>query len=404
MAGNKSNDCPQATRAELVRRSFAAILRCLILCSLSVILIATLVEAQQAAHHPHAPTLAVDLLQAPKGAQASWPSLRGRAVVLYFWATWCTGCVAEIPHLNAITEKFKDRPVTFIFVTDEEQDTVSRFIAQRPISGWVALDRRDTTFRSFGVVGRPMTAFIDAAGALCGKTSVEVTESEIGDLLAGTMRMTQSPEADIPTVGAEAKAPLPLLDVLIRPAMPVAESGMSPGAKRQRGNLWEAWGLSLREILSYAFSISPERIMVPASSDARYDIAVTLPDSTEEGRRAILRKAAESAFRVTAQILAQQTDVFVLRRRGAASLPLREHESGRSVDVIINLAERTLKRPVVDETGLHEKYDFVLAFPHNADELADSIRSLGLELVPEHRSIDVLVVKPTTPAESESIP
>src|SRR5580700_1685735 len=128
MAGNKSNDCPQATRAELVRRSFAAILRCLILCSLSVILIATLVEAQQAAHHPHAPTLAVDLLQAPKGAQASWPSLRGRAVVLYFWATWCTGCVAEIPHLNAITEKFKDRPVTFIFVTDEEQDTVSRFI------------------------------------------------------------------------------------------------------------------------------------------------------------------------------------------------------------------------------------------------------------------------------------
>jgi thiol-disulfide isomerase/thioredoxin len=238
---------------------------------LAAVLTASFVAAQQPRYNLDAPALAVDLLQAPSGAQATWESLKGQAVVLDFWSTWCTGCVAEIPRLNAIAEKLKDKPVRFIYITDEDAETVSRFLAKRPISGWVGLDTHGTTFRAFGVEGRPLTAFIDANGVLRGETNLELSESDIGKLLAGNLRMAPSAGSEIPTIGTEANAPRPLLEVLIRPAVSEAESGMSPGAMRQRGNVWEAWSLNLSRILSYSFSISQPRILVPVS----YDTAAT---------------------------------------------------------------------------------------------------------------------------------
>jgi thiol-disulfide isomerase/thioredoxin len=365
---------------------------------LAAVLTASFVAAQQPRYNLDAPALAVDLLQAPSGAQVTWESLKGQAVVLDFWSTWCTGCVAEIPRLNAIAEKLKDKPVRFIYITDEDAETVSRFLAKRPISGWVGLDTHGTTFRAFGVEGRPLTAFIDANGVLRGETNLELSESDIGKLLAGNLRMAPSAGSEIPTIGTEANAPRPLLEVLIRPAVSEAESGMSPGAMRQRGNVWEAWSLNLSRILSYSFSISQPRILVPVSYDtARYDISVTLPDGSEESRKEMLQSSVASAFHVRVQIARRETDVFVLRRPASTSLPFEEYEHGRSLGAIVSLAEQTLRHPVLDETGLHGKYDFVLSFPRDAGELLGSIQRLGLELVSERRTIDLLIAEPFAP-------
>jgi thiol-disulfide isomerase/thioredoxin len=60
------------------------------------------------------------LLQAPAGTQPVLSALRGKAVVIEFWATWCGPCVTEIPHLNELVEQVKGKPVVFLSVTDEE--------------------------------------------------------------------------------------------------------------------------------------------------------------------------------------------------------------------------------------------------------------------------------------------
>ncbi len=57
--------------------------------------------------------------------------LRGKVVVLNFWATWCLPCVAEMPSLQRLYEKTKDDGVVFACVSQEDAETVSRFVKEK---------------------------------------------------------------------------------------------------------------------------------------------------------------------------------------------------------------------------------------------------------------------------------
>lgn len=134
-----------------------------------------------------APPLGLEqVLQAPDGTKVSWESLRGKAVVLEFWATWCGPCVAAIPHLNELAQKFADRPVQFIAITAERPDVVARFVKKKPIRGWIGLDTDESLYRDYGVEGIPLTILVDAQGRLAGFTyPTGLTEQVLADLLAG---------------------------------------------------------------------------------------------------------------------------------------------------------------------------------------------------------------------------
>lgn len=114
-----------------------------------------------------APSLgAMDLLQAPAGAKADLSSLRGKVVVVEFWATWCASCVRQIPHFNALADEMKDDPVQFISITDEDRKTVEPFLAAHPMRGWVGLSLPDGAFAAYGIEGRPQTIVIRPDGVI----------------------------------------------------------------------------------------------------------------------------------------------------------------------------------------------------------------------------------------------
>ena len=114
-----------------------------------------------------APELALSQgLQTPGQQVPTLASLHGRIVILEFWATWCGGCVAAIPHLNETPDQVRDKPITFVSVTDEDPGVVKAFLQKRKMKSWIGLDRDGATFARYGIVARPQTLIIDGHGVL----------------------------------------------------------------------------------------------------------------------------------------------------------------------------------------------------------------------------------------------
>lgn len=110
------------------------------------------------------------LLQAPAPSLGSLKELRGKAVVLEFWATSCRACRDTFPHMNRLREEFKDKPVVFISATGEGREDVEAFLRERPITGWIALDEDGRLHRAFRVRGIPDVAVIDHQGQMIVRT------------------------------------------------------------------------------------------------------------------------------------------------------------------------------------------------------------------------------------------
>ncbi len=88
--------------------------------------------------------------------------LRGKIVVLEFWATWCPPCRTTIPHLIEMYKAYKDKGVVFISLTSEPRETVEPFVRKMnmpyPIGGG------SRTGRTYGVRGIPHAFILDPSG------------------------------------------------------------------------------------------------------------------------------------------------------------------------------------------------------------------------------------------------
>ena len=68
-----------------------------------------------------------------EGVTALCSQFSGKVVVLNFWATWCTPCIAEMPSLQGLRDRTADLGVRFACISSEEPDAVRKFIDKRAI-------------------------------------------------------------------------------------------------------------------------------------------------------------------------------------------------------------------------------------------------------------------------------
>lgn len=89
--------------------------------------------------------------------------LRGRVVLLDFWATWCGPCRRIMPELDRLHREYHDRGLTVLGLTDERAERVRAHLVRAPVSYTIARDV-DGTGRRFGVGAVPTLVVIDRGG------------------------------------------------------------------------------------------------------------------------------------------------------------------------------------------------------------------------------------------------
>jgi len=103
------------------------------------------------------------------GEKISTESLRGKVVMVNFWATSCVTCVKEMPDMVATYNKYKDQGLEFVAVAMQydRPDYVLNFTEQRKLPFKVALDSAGDIARQFGdVTLTPTTFLIDKQGRI----------------------------------------------------------------------------------------------------------------------------------------------------------------------------------------------------------------------------------------------
>ena len=112
-----------------------------------------------------APDLALVALD---GQPARLSDLRGKVVLLNFWATWCPPCKAEMPDLETLYREYGGAHGFVVVGVNYEEDTapVEAFIRERGLSFPVWLDARGEAGAQLGVRGLPVSFIIDREGYL----------------------------------------------------------------------------------------------------------------------------------------------------------------------------------------------------------------------------------------------
>jgi len=119
-------------------------------------------------------------------AGKSWHlrDLKGKVVLVNFWATWCAPCRKEMPDLQALYDKYKDRGLVVLSISDEEIAKVTPFIAERKISYPVLLDPGRKVNEAFVVEGIPKSFVYDREGKLVAQSIDMRTRSQFQQMLA----------------------------------------------------------------------------------------------------------------------------------------------------------------------------------------------------------------------------
>lgn len=119
---------------------------------------------------------------APKALELS--SLRGRPVVLDFWATWCGPCQVESPIVSAIAERYKDRGLAVVGVNTSDEDGLAEaFVRKKGLVFPVVYDEGSAIAKQYGVSSLPTLIVVSKTGKVVAIRRGITSDSALDELV-----------------------------------------------------------------------------------------------------------------------------------------------------------------------------------------------------------------------------
>ncbi|QYY31080.1 MULTISPECIES: TlpA family protein disulfide reductase [Cupriavidus] len=123
----------------------------------------------------------------PSGADIDLSKLRGKTVVINFWAPWCGPCVEEMPELTALHAEYAPRKVEFVGIGIDSAANIQQFVKKVPVAYPLAVAGFAGTelSRNFGNAagGLPYTVVINPDGSVKYRKMGRVTSDELRAVL-----------------------------------------------------------------------------------------------------------------------------------------------------------------------------------------------------------------------------
>lgn len=133
-----------------------------------------------------APTFALKAVGT--GETIDLEKLRGKPVVINFWATWCMPCYQEHPVLVANARAIGPQVQFLGVVFDDTPEKIQQFLNERGSSYPTLLDDKGKTAIAYGVGGVPETFFVNARGEVVSKFEGPISTEELQANIAKVMQ------------------------------------------------------------------------------------------------------------------------------------------------------------------------------------------------------------------------
>jgi len=398
-----------------------AALRCSLITLVAVLLGTASLWAYPKKGTPAPPLDTLKLLQAPLGARADWASLKGKVVVLEFWATWCSPCVASLPHLNQLVESLDPAKFQFISIDDEDMKDVQRFLTKKKMSGWVGVDTSGGVFAWYGINSRPTTVIVDRNGKIVAATAIDSVSAADLQAVAEGKNVAFKPATAI-TVAPEASSP-----DATQTLFAVSLSKASPDQKTSTVNhpptSVDFLANDADGLITNVFDVFKDRYVLKGPlPEGRYDLRMNFVDVPQTVISSATQQAVLSALHLQIQPKTVTKTAYILKATDASKKLLSPSASTHAVKrgywhgifILMNgtmndlayVLATGLENPVINETGIDGTFDARFKVAGGGVDSLNAVlkETLGLELVPGNQEMPITVLEVSKQEESKPSP
>ncbi len=138
----------------------------------------------------------------PEGKPVKFNDLKGKYVLVDFWASWCGPCRKSFPHMREVYQQYKDKNLVFYSISiDKSKEDWLKAVAQENNPWLQSLDNKNISGSGFAITGVPTTYLISPDGKIMMKEvgfdengNGEI-EKKLAALFGGTIKPTAAPQA-----------------------------------------------------------------------------------------------------------------------------------------------------------------------------------------------------------------